>query len=99
VPQVVCYKGSWVSYQIAKRLVKVKYISLVNLIMDKEVVKELIQDDLTVTNVTNELKRILHDEKEMARMKKDYSDLKALLHQQQPASSRAAEEIINFLSV
>lgn len=99
VPQVVCYKGSWVSYQIAKRLVKVKYISLVNLIMDKEVVKELIQDDLTVTNVTTELNRILHDEKEIARMKKDYSDLKALLHQQQPASSRAAEEIINFLSV
>jgi lipid-A-disaccharide synthase len=45
VPQVVCYKGGWISYQIAKRLLTLKYISLVNLIMDKEVVKELIQGD------------------------------------------------------
>jgi lipid-A-disaccharide synthase len=52
VPQVVCYKGSAISYQIAKRLVKIKYISLVNLIMDKPVVTELIQDDLTVKNIS-----------------------------------------------
>ncbi len=59
VPQVVCYKGSWVSYQIAKRIITLKYISLVNLIMDKEVVKELIQSDLTTTALTRELKEIL----------------------------------------
>ena len=47
VPEVVCYKGSWLSYHIAKRIIKLKYISLVNLIMDKPVVTELIQGDLT----------------------------------------------------
>lgn len=59
VPQVVCYKGSWLSYQIAKRIITLKYISLVNLIMDREVVKELIQDDLTINNLTQELQKIV----------------------------------------
>lgn len=59
VPQVVCYKGSWFSYQIAKRLITLDYISLVNLIMDKEIVKELIQKDLTSQNIQAELKKIL----------------------------------------
>ena len=45
VPEIVCYKGNWISYQIAKRIITLKYISLVNLIMDKEVVTELIQDE------------------------------------------------------
>ncbi len=59
IPQVVCYKGNWVSYQIARRIITLDYISLVNLIMDKEVVKELIQDDLTTKNLIYELKSIL----------------------------------------
>ena len=59
VPQVVCYKGSWISYQIAKRIITLDYISLVNLIMDKEVVRELIQSELTVENLKNELTKIL----------------------------------------
>ena len=60
VPEVVCYKGSWLSYQIGKRLVKnIKYISLVNLIMDKEVVTELIQDDFNKKNLKKELDHIL----------------------------------------
>ena len=59
VPQVVCYRGNWISYQIAKRIITLDYISLVNLIMDKEVVKELIQNDLNTTNLTDELKKIL----------------------------------------
>lgn len=58
VPEVVCYKGSAISYQIAKRLVKVKYISLVNLIADKPVVKELIQADLNTTNLLEELRQL-----------------------------------------
>jgi len=62
VPQVVCYKGSWLSYQIGKRLVKhIKYISLVNLIMDKEVVTELIQNDCNTNRLNNELQKILDD--------------------------------------
>ena len=59
VPQVVCYKSSWISYQIAKQLIKVKYISLVNLILDKECVKELIQNDLTPKNIAKEISKIL----------------------------------------
>ncbi len=59
IPQVVCYKGSFLSYFIGKQVVKVKYISLVNLIMNKEVVPELIQADLTTQNLTVALKKIL----------------------------------------
>lgn len=59
VPEVVCYKGNWISYQIAKRIITLKYISLVNLIMDKEVVKELIQDQLNTKKLTQELRNIL----------------------------------------
>ena len=55
VPQVVCYKGNPISIAIARRLIKVKYISLVNLIMDKEIVKELIQGDLTPAKINAEL--------------------------------------------
>jgi lipid-A-disaccharide synthase len=59
VPEVVCYKGSWASYQIAKRIITLKYISLVNLIMDDEVVTELIQEDFNTKNIKIELQRIL----------------------------------------
>jgi lipid-A-disaccharide synthase len=59
VPEVVCYKGSWASYQIAKRIITLKYISLVNLIMDKEIVTELIQDDCSTKRIREELTKIL----------------------------------------
>ena len=59
VPEVVCYKGSWVSYQIAKRIVTLKYISLVNLIMDREVVTELIQEDCNSKRIKAELQKLL----------------------------------------
>jgi lipid-A-disaccharide synthase len=94
VPQVVCYKGSAISYHIAKRLVKIKYISLVNLIMDKEVVKELIQDELTTFNVIRELESILHDKERKAQMKADYQALKDLLQQGGNASEKAARSIV-----
>lgn len=93
VPQVVCYKGSWLSYQIAKRVVKVNYISLVNLIMDKPVVKELIQDELTVENIARELQKVTSDEQGIKRMKLYYAELKNLLHQNENASSKAAKAI------
>ncbi len=98
VPQVVCYKGSAISYQIAKRVIKVKYISLVNLIMDRLVVKELIQNELTVENLGKELKKILDDEANISRMKKDYAELRELLSQEGNASSRAADIIIEQLA-
>ncbi|WP_026836518.1 lipid-A-disaccharide synthase [Gillisia sp. JM1] len=59
VPEVVCYKGSTISYQIAKRVVDLDYISLVNLIMDKEVVTELIQNDFNSKKLKIELNKIL----------------------------------------
>ncbi|PRX56350.1 lipid-A-disaccharide synthase [Flagellimonas meridianipacifica] len=92
VPQVVCYKGNWISYQIAKRIITLDYISLVNLIMDKEVVKELIQDDLTTTNLRNELTKIL-DGPERERILKDYTLLKQKLGGQ-GASQKAAQLLI-----
>jgi len=55
VPQVVLYKGNNISYQIAKRVIKLKYISLVNLIMDRQIVTELIQSDCNTKNISKEL--------------------------------------------
>ena len=59
IPEVVCYSGSALNVWIAKRLVDIKFISLVNLIMEREVVRELIQDDLTVETMSAELERLL----------------------------------------
>lgn len=78
IPQVVCYKGNWISYQIAKRIITLDYISLVNLIMKREVVKELIQHDLNTKNLKAELAKIVKgDERE--RMLADYKLLKEKL--------------------
>lgn len=97
VPEVVCYKASPVSYQIARRLIKVKYISLVNLIMNKEVVKELIQDELNIDNLKYELSQIINNQSRIAEIKKDYTDLKNILREGGNASSRAAASILQFL--
>jgi lipid-A-disaccharide synthase len=93
VPEVICYKSNNISYQIAKRLVKIKYICLVNLIMDKEVVRELIQDDLTVENLVAELNKLLFDEDRILKLKQDYRDLKTLLSAGGHASANAARSI------
>lgn len=78
VPQVVCYKGSAISYHIAKRIITLKFISLVNLIMDKEVVTELIQNDFNKNNLKKELTRIL-DGYQRAKLFLDYYDLEKAL--------------------
>lgn len=75
-PEVVCYKGGKISYHIARRLIKVKYISLVNLIMDREVVKELIQDDLNNDNLVRELKNLLENAANRNRVLADYEELR-----------------------
>ena len=97
VPEVVCYKGSNISYQIAKRLIKIKYISLVNLIMDKEVVKELIQEELTSTNLVKELRSLLTNESKKEELQKNYTDLKELLSAGGHASAQAAKIIYDYL--
>ena len=98
VPEVVCYKGSNISYQIAKRLIQVKYISLVNLIMNKLVVKELIQNELTAKNLEQDLSAILTNEKRIAEIKTDYAALKKLLSEGGDASVKAAKSIYKFLA-
>jgi lipid-A-disaccharide synthase len=97
VPEVVCYKGSLFSYLIAKIVIKVKYISLVNLIMDKPVVKELIQREMNATNLKTELNLILTDVNRIEKMKKEYTELKNLLSMQTGASAAAAGSIYNYL--
>jgi lipid-A-disaccharide synthase len=93
VPQVVCYKGSAVSFAIAKRVVNIKYISLVNLIMDKAIVKELIQDDFTVENLVSELKKAIDNQ---AIIKKEYEILRGVLGNE-GASERAAALMVSYL--
>ncbi len=98
VPEVICYKGSSISYQIAKRLIKIKYICLVNLIMDKEVVKELIQDELTAANIVKELTELLSNTARHKQLQDDYAALKKLLSSGGNASANAAKSIVDFLS-
>lgn len=97
VPEVICYKGGNISYQIAKRLIKIKFIGLVNLIMDKEVVKELIQDELTVENLVKELNLLLHDTGKKAGLQHDYAALRKLLSAGGHASANAAKHIYDFV--
>jgi lipid-A-disaccharide synthase len=96
VPEVVCYKGSWASYQIAKRIITLKYISLVNLIMDKEIVKELIQDDVNKKNIRIELQKILTFEYRQ-NLLKQYDLLEKKLGGS-GASEKTAELIIKHLT-
>ncbi|MGL6267332.1 MAG: lipid-A-disaccharide synthase [Chitinophagaceae bacterium] len=96
IPEVVCYKGSAVSFEIAKRLIKVKYISLVNLIMDKQVVTELIQDQLTPDNLKKELESLLYDPKRRERLANDYRELWEILSKGGHASAKAATSIVHI---
>ncbi|MBS1774511.1 MAG: lipid-A-disaccharide synthase [Bacteroidetes bacterium] len=96
VPQVVCYKGNPISYWLATKLIKVKYISLVNLIMDKPVITELIQHELNETRLKEELDKILYNESHITTLKKDYSTLWHLLGDSN-ASENAAREIISMI--
>ena len=91
VPQMVCYRTSTISYWIGKRIVKLPFISLVNLILNKEVVKELIQKDCSLKNLSQELKRLLNSE-EQKKIKKEYHQLKILLGEG-GASEKAASLI------
>jgi lipid-A-disaccharide synthase len=95
VPEVVCYKTSKFSYQIAKRLVKIKFISLVNLIMDKEIVREIIQENLTEQQLTNALRNITENEEHRKEVMNNYQSLHALLAAGgEDASAKVAKEIV-----
>jgi len=96
VPQVVCYKTGWLFYKLAKMVIKIKFISLVNLIVDKEIVTELIQDELNTTNLVDELNKVVHlPGREV--LLKEYE----ILHQKlggKGASERAAQLMVNYLA-
>lgn len=96
VPEVVCYKATGISYLLAKWMIKVKFISLVNLVMGKEVVKELIQGDLTEHNIVKELELLLRNGKRQRQLLEDYEELKGRLGSA-GASEKAAEVIINVM--
>ena len=96
VPEVVCYKATNFSYRLAKWMIKVKFISLVNLIMDREVVKELIQGDLNEDNLVKELDQLLHNGKRQRRLLEDYEELKDKLGNV-GASEKAAEVIVESM--
>ena len=96
VPEVVCYKATGFSYRLAKWMIKVKFISLVNLVMDKEVVKELIQGDLNEDNLVKELDLLLHNGKRQRQLLEDYEELKDRLGNA-GASEKAATSIIETM--
>lgn len=95
VPEVVCYRGNWISYQIAKRVISLKYISLVNLIMDAPVVTELIQGDLNTRNLKVELDKLL-DPAYRDKLQRDYQALRERLGNE-GASRRTAQAIYDSL--
>jgi len=96
IPQVVCYKGDPVSFAIARRLVKVKFISLVNLILGREAVKELIQFLLTEENLVKSLEEILPGNEKREKMLQDYDEIKKILGPA-GASDKIAAEMVSCL--
>ncbi|MBL7941450.1 MAG: lipid-A-disaccharide synthase, partial [Flavobacteriales bacterium] len=97
IPQVVCYKGGTISYHIAKRLIKVKYISLVNLILDRPAVTELIQHQLNPGNLINELTAVCEGGNRRAALLSDYRLLGDQL-KGEGASERTASEMLKILN-
>lgn len=97
VPQVVLYKANALSVAIARRVIKVRYISLVNLIADREIVRELIQEACHADKIAGELERLLYDETYRAGMLANYQALQTIVGEP-GASARAAEKMIQYLS-
>ncbi|QKZ15303.1 lipid-A-disaccharide synthase [Spirosoma sp. KUDC1026] len=96
VPQVVCYKTTFISYAIARRLIAVPFISLVNLIANREVVKELIQADLTPANVANELRAVLPTGVKRSDLLAGYTDVQEKMGEP-GASERAGRAMVQAL--
>jgi len=96
VPQVVCYRAGNLSYFIAKQFVKIDYISLVNLIMQSEVVKELIQFEMNPKKVKEELDKVLFDKEYRLNMLDNYKILREVLGGT-GASERVAQLIYSYL--
>ncbi|MEZ0539603.1 lipid-A-disaccharide synthase [Fibrella arboris] len=96
IPQVVCYRTSWLSYAIAKRVIAVPYISLVNLIVDRPLVTELIQDDLTPARTADELRAVLPEGNRREEVLAGYVDLQQRMGAP-GASERTGAEMVSAL--
>ncbi|MEO0468325.1 MAG: lipid-A-disaccharide synthase [Bacteroidota bacterium] len=95
VPQVICYRGNAVSYAIGKRLVKVKYIGLPNLILDQPLLKELIQYEYNATNLAEELLALMKADRQVA-VQSGYEALREKLGSS-GASERVAKEVLGLM--
>lgn len=96
-PEVVCFRSSAISIWVAKRLVKLRFISLVNLIMDREVVRELIQEDFTPERAVEELRAVLPGGTKHDRMTQDFSELREAMGEP-GASVRVSGEMVRLLN-
>jgi lipid-A-disaccharide synthase len=96
VPQVVCYSTNYITYLIAKSMIKVKYISLVNLIADKPLVTELIQDDFNPSNIMKELEKITRNPDAREEMLQGYAALKEMMGEE-GASLHAGKLMYKYL--
>jgi lipid-A-disaccharide synthase len=79
IPMVVLYKTSWLNYQLAKALIKVPYISIVNILAGQEVVPELIQERANVVNLAEEMKRIIFDPQALQAQKEELLAIRRML--------------------
>jgi len=95
-PLLVCYKGNPISHRIARMLIKVKYISLVNLILNKPLVKELIQDKMKADTIAMELEKLLYDISYKEMMIADFNKLRSLCGNS-GASHRIASKMVQIL--
>lgn len=98
IPEVVCFRGSQLSIAVAKRLVKLRFISLVNLIMGREAVRELIQEDFSPEIAGEELRAVLPGGIKHERMMQDFRELRAAMGEP-GASERVAAEMVRLLNV
>jgi lipid-A-disaccharide synthase len=97
IPEVVCYKGSWISYLIARSLIQIKFISLVNLIMDKQIVRELIQGECNSVRIRDELELLLHDKEYREEMLSNFDLMREKLGGQ-GASKKVAHSLLKTIS-
>lgn len=97
IPEVVCYKGSWISYFIAKSLIKINYISLVNLIMDQQIVRELIQGECNPFKIREELDLLLNDKNYREVMLSNFEIMREKLGGQ-GASKKVAHSLLKTIS-
>ena len=95
VPQIVCYKGNPISYWLAKRFIKIKFIALANLIMNRSIVPELIQDDLNTAALQRHLQKLLQDKTTQQQLQADYTELWTALGSKS-ASDTAAQAVLSM---